>query len=1382
MTGARKPATTGSTKAGWHGRDGLHVVLVPLFVLLCGLVLAGVVVREVRDANNLLLRERFAALAHKAGADIVQRIGIYEYGLRGSRGALIAVGVNEITRERFATYALSRDVDREFPGARGFGFIRRVPQAAEAAFIAAARRDGMPGFSVRQLAPHDGERFVIQYIEPVAGNEAAVGLDIASESNRREAALAAMRTGRVALTAPIKLVQTSGEAGYGFLIMLPVYREGAPSRTVLDRMNATVGWAYAPLFIDDVLAGMHLGDGEFAYSLSTYEADGTLETFFNSPGSAVPTAGGLADRVRLDLFDQNWIMSVRALPAFVTRQNLNNPRDLGLLTAGVSTLLAALVYSYLAWLHRRRQEQAEKARMAAIVAGSNDGIIGETLQGGITDWNAAAERILGFREQEAIGRSDIELLVPPEYVDDQVRRLGRVAQGGFVPPFSTIRRHRDGRLVDVSVSMSPIMGDHGTIIGIAKFVRDITEQREAERRIVELNRTLEQQVQARTAELLAFSALQRAILAHAGYSIIATDPTGTITVFNPAAEAMLGYRAEEVVGIMSVSRLHDMDEVRDRAEVLSAELGRPIKPDLNVFIARSRHGGADENEWTYIRKDGSRLPVLLTVSALRDIDGRNLGALGIALDLTQRKRQEQALRDAKSAAEAASQSKSDFLANTSHEIRTPLNAILGLAQVLARQSLPGEAVKILQQVIASGRLLSGIIDDILTFSKLEAGRLELEATPFDLDQVTAALATIMSANVGGKPVETLIGIDAEVPRQLVGDPLRLQQVLINLVGNALKFTERGFVAMRAALVERSGDRVVIRIAVEDTGIGMTAEQCASLFQPFTQADASTTRRFGGTGLGLAISKRLVEMMGGEIGVNSAPGKGSEFWVRLPVQVSKDSEGAAEPPASALQVLMVGDNAMALEFLSGTVRSLGWAGKAAVSGVEGIERLHAAQSAGHPFDVAVVDWRMRGMDGLALVRRVRNDDALPQLPVVLMVTAYERDDLLAQPGADLLDAVLVKPVTGSALHDAVVEAAARRQGATREPGIRLPSRPRLQGLRLLVVEDNPINQDVARRVLGLEGAAVTIAAHGQAAVDLLAVDGHAFDLVLMDAQMPVMDGFEATRQIRGRLGLIDLPIIALTAGVLQAERQRCLDAGMNDFVAKPFDIEVLISRVRKNAPAGLIDAAVFPAGTPPQADVPAAIAGIELGPALGRVGGDWGLLRALLGQLASRASAAAAEGTALLRSRQLDEARRLFHTLRGGAAQVGAADLAEAARAVEAAVADGREADLPELLERLEDAARIVVEGIDQVIPQNTPTVAPVETYGDGGAAIAAFRTLLAADDIAALDLMAEIERHLAVMLPATELDDLKSAIGQLELARAAAILDRVDTGGEMGSS
>lgn len=520
--------------------------------------------------------------------------------------------------------------------------------------------------------------------------------------------------------------------------------------------------------------------------------------------------------------------------------------------------------------------------------------------------------------------------------------------------------------------------------------------------------------------------VQRAILDAAGYAIIATDAGGLITLFNPAAQAMLGYSDGELIGRATPALFHDPAEMALRAQELSAKFGEPIAPGFGVFIAKARLSLTKANEWTYIRKDGTRLPVLLTFTSLRDENGIVTGFLCVAADIAVRKRAEVALReseelarDAQRAAEAASAAKSNFLAMMSHEIRTPMNVILGMTHLASMRSSSAVVSDYLAKIERSTKNLLGIINDLLDFSKIEAGGMNVESIPFRWTDVVDAITSLVSGMARPRVSFELIE-DPSIPRYLVGDRLRLQQILINLIGNAFKFTEQGHVALHAMLHERTADGgALLRFVVSDSGIGMTPEQQQALFVPFTQADSSTTRRFGGTGLGLSISRRLTELLGGRIEVSSEVGVGSRFTVTV------------------------------------------------------------------PFGVA---------------------DAMPES---------------------------AKKLASIALHSAA-----------------------LKGVRALVAEDQPLNQEVIRGLLRACGVDVTIASDGAIAVQ--AATEQRFDIVLMDLQMPNMDGLSATRAIRARYAPDELPIIAMTADAFADVRQQCYAAGMNDHVAKPFEWDQLVS--------------------------------------------------------------------------------------------------------------------------------------------------------------------------------------------------------------------------------
>jgi len=604
---------------------------------------------------------------------------------------------------------------------------------------------------------------------------------------------------------------------------------------------------------------------------------------------------------------------------------------------------------------------------------------------------------------------------------------------------------------------------------------------------------------------------------------------------------------------------------------------------LAMEAAISRGKGYDLELKTYTTK-GTLIDVRTTCTVTMQ-DGKAAKLTGIFQDITERKRYEHSLQEARDNAELATRTKGQFLANMSHEIRTPMNAILGMLKLLQKTALNSHQQDYASRTEGAARSLLGLLNDILDFSKVEAGKMTLDPHPFRIERVLRDLSVIFAANVGQKDVEVLFDIDPALPTELVGDDMRLQQVLLNLGGNAIKFTSSGEVILRVRLAAQTRTQVTVEFAVKDSGIGIAPENQGHIFTGFSQAESSTTRKFGGTGLGLAISSRLADLMGSGLKLQSALGEGSTFYFEAVfdqataaklTQPGNDT-GAGDPRTlhaapplvaglSKLRTLVVDDNPIALGLLVQMVEALGWQTDAASSGQQAIALVQESIARGQQYQAIFMDWQMPDLDGWQTSQRIRELTAAPgstEPPVIMMVTAHGRD-LLSQSTVHeqtLLNGYLVKPVTASMLLDVIADAQAASATAAAGHNPRAPqavlSPQRLLGLRLLVVEDNEINQMVAEGLLSAEGADITLADDGQLGVDAVTNTRIPFDVVLMDLQMPVMDGYTATRIIRQELGLVDLPIIAMTANAMASDRAACLEAGMNDHVGKPFALDDLV---------------------------------------------------------------------------------------------------------------------------------------------------------------------------------------------------------------------------------
>ena len=982
-----------------------------------------------------------------------------------------------------------------------------------------------------------------------------------------------------------------------------------------------------------------------------------------------------------------------------------------------------------------------EARWRALFNTTAIGIVVIDDQGRIEEFNSASETIFAYSKEEVIGQN-VNMLMPEPYRSEHDNCLKNYLTGESTKIIGIEREVLAKRNGNATFPMQlnvgeATLGSHRIFVG---FIQDISKRKETE----SVSRHFE------------------AIVQSSDDAIMSKDLEGIVTSWNAGAESMFGYSAEEMLG-NSMLNLFPPEQVDEEKSILE-------------HIAHGQR--VSHFETVRIRKDGSPIDVSVTLSPIFDDLGNVIGASKIARDITLSKQLERELNIAKQAAEAASRSKGEFLANMSHEIRTPMNAIIGLTRLAAETELTPKQQDYLHKIQASSQALLVILNDILDLSKIESGRMEIERIEFDPTLMLQGVSDLFIAKAEEQGLEIFLDVSPEIPLTVLSDPLRIQQILSNLVSNAIKFTPKGEIHIRMELVESSGDDLLLNLNVRDTGIGINETAIERLFQPFSQADASITRKFGGSGLGLVISKQLVELLGGTIAVSSLPGQGSTF--SFTIRCGKGRIYNWKQDSHHLKdtrVLVVDDQETSCVILRNILESWQFQVTTALSAEDALQRIQKAEQAGTPFELLLVDWQMEGMSGLQLAQELEQKESQGKLghsPTIIMVTAYSKEQLLKEASGTSvrLDAVLTKPVVPSSLLNTILHVYHYKGNDYRIPQAYIDpyeaARP-LRNSRILLVEDNDLNQQVAGEFLEKAGLRVSIANHGGEAVQW--VQRENFDAVLMDLQMPEMDGYEATRHIRKLPGCGNLPIIAMTAAAMQDDRKACLDAGMNDHVAKPINprelIDTLLRWVKLNAHSP-ISPVPAPMSREAWADLADKLPGFGLQDIMTMLSGNQAQLLRMLATFREQFIAEASVIASKIADGDLADAKMRLHTLNGAAGNLGAKELHQAGAMLDVQLGNGGY-DAAILKHWIETFGK-TMDTLAAMPAQSSPVVSSPDDVLVLQQVISELDALLAKDNFISDDLLTRLKK----LLPDTkqpEYDTLTQYILDTDYAKARSVLN-----------
>jgi PAS domain S-box-containing protein len=1122
--------------------------LLPWLVLAAGIGLTVWQWNGARLEHETHLKEEFDFLSNDVVSRVSARINRYEQALQGT--AALFASSREVTRNEFKTYVAELRLGENYPGIRGVGFTRWIPDGERQRLVDSVRREGVDDFAIRPEGKREAYAPVI-YLEPFdTRNRRPFGYDMYSEPTLRAAMQQSRDEGRPVISGNASLPMEDGKAEQtGVIMYLPVYRKDRLARleSVAGRQESLVGWVYAPFRLIDFMDGFfgpRRDDIQSAVTLEVHDGAALGEVLYRD---APPDAGDQPpafSRVKtIEVAGHEWTLNLHALPTFDSQQSSGSATRVLVTGSLVSALMFAVV-----WLlvHGRRRARDYAVQLIAQIRESEARFrsMSDASPTLIWTYDVDDERFW-FNHPwyvfigDAPGDDGSALLfdsVHPDDVEAHRKRIARALNEHI--PFQheyRLRRH-DAKYRWMLAMGMPRFDEQNRFVGLVASCVDITEQKEA------MEGVLREQT------------LVKGLINAAPEPIFFKDAELRFLGCNHALETLLGMTEVEIRG-------------RKNGDLMPPEISHKL--DAQDAEAMFSDEPQHFQDW-FLYPDGRHAIFETTLTSLRLPDGTTGALIGILHDQTDAIESANALRQAKRDAEAANEAKSLFLANMSHEIRTPMNGILGMSELLLDTRLDKEQREYLHMLKSSAENLLTVINDILDFSKIESGMLDIEAVDFSLAMVMEECLQTISLQAFRKGLELTCDVDNRVPDVLVGDPVRLRQVLLNLIGNAIKFTEAGEVDVTVDIERQEEDQMCLHFTVRDTGVGIPADRLRDVFDAFAQADSSTTRKFGGTGLGLSICRRLVELMGGHVWVESRVGQGSTFHFTADFACGHENllPQSARPGAGidldGLSVLVADDNATNRRILENTLRLWGMYPTLVNDGKSALTALRATRDAGGAFDLMVLDVNMPGINGFGVVEQVVVDPALRVTPILLLTSGAEMDEMARcrQMG---VASCLTKPVSRERLCEAVQNALLGLHPAPDQLVLDIGGEGEGGGQHVLLAEDNLINQKHVMTVLKKRGHRVTVVENGLLAVQ--ATQSQCFDCILMDVQMPVMGGYEATRMIRSHeavSGQVHVPIIALTANAMRGDVEKCLEAGMDFYLSKPVDSKRLFAVVEKLA--------------------------------------------------------------------------------------------------------------------------------------------------------------------------------------------------------------------------